>query len=218
MKILFLAPQPFFQERGTPIAVRLAVKVLASRHEGSVHLLTYHEGSEVTIPNTTHQRISAPAFLSGVGPGLSWKELLLDILFFFSVFKLLWKNRKEQFDLIHAVEESVFISLFLKPFFGVPYIYDMDSSLSLQMIEKLPWLSPLRPLFEALERLAVKGSVAVVPVCDALAVIADKHGSKDTHILRDISLLGMNNEKTSESNSPSDLRQELSLSTEDVIA
>jgi len=45
-----------------------------------------------------------------------------------------------------------------------------------------------------LERVAVKGSTAVVPVCDALAVIADKHGSEDIVILRDISLLKESNE------------------------
>ncbi len=218
MKILFLAPQPFFQERGTPIAVRLAVKVLAARKDDRVHLLTYHEGSNAQIPHTTHQRISAPSFLSHVGPGLSWKKLLLDVIFFFSVLKLLWNNRHDQFDLIHAVEESVFISLFLKPFFGVPYIYDMDSSLSLQMVEKLPFLSPLRGLFEFMERRAVKGSMAVVPVCDALAVIADRHGSQDTHILRDISLLDMEGDQSTELDLPSNLRQELSLKDDDVTA
>ncbi len=37
MKILMLAPQPFFEERGTPIAVRLAAEALAGQgHEGGV--------------------------------------------------------------------------------------------------------------------------------------------------------------------------------------
>jgi hypothetical protein len=43
LKILLVAPQPFFQERGTPIAVRLLAETLAA--EGyEVHLLVYHEG------------------------------------------------------------------------------------------------------------------------------------------------------------------------------
>ena len=43
MKILFLAPQPFFLERGTPIAVRMAVETLA-RLGHRVDLLVEREG------------------------------------------------------------------------------------------------------------------------------------------------------------------------------
>src|SRR5690606_25954218 len=60
MKILFLAPQPFFQERGTPIAVRLAVEVLGGRKGDSIDLLTYHEGSDVPLKNVRHLRITLP--------------------------------------------------------------------------------------------------------------------------------------------------------------
>lgn len=44
MKVLILAPVPFFQERGTPIAVKLATEVLGARGDLQVEVLCYPEG------------------------------------------------------------------------------------------------------------------------------------------------------------------------------
>jgi hypothetical protein len=49
MNILLLAPHPFYQERGTPIAVDLLLRVLAERGE-QVDVLTYHEGEDRAYP------------------------------------------------------------------------------------------------------------------------------------------------------------------------
>lgn len=214
MKILFLAPEPFFQERGTPIAVRLALEVLAKRKNDSIDLLTYREGSSIEIPNVTVKRIRYPQFLAGISPGISLRKIICDLFLLFGTLALVWRKRKSQYDLIHAVEESVFIAAFIKLLFRIPYIYDMDSSLSLQLTEKWILLRPLRPLFQLAEHLAVKYSTAVVPVCDALAAIADQHGSTETCILRDISLLDVNGfEEQAES-----LRNTLQIPDDHLIA
>lgn len=198
MKILFLAPQPFFQERGTPIAVRLAIQVLAQRgkqddgREGlkdEIDLLTYHEGEKVEIPGMTLWRIWAPAFIKNVGPGISFKKLICDFIFLFTALSLVARAKGKRYDLVHAVEESVFVAMLIKLIWGIPYIYDMDSSLALQLTEKWWFLRPLYPALSFFERHAIKNAMAVVPVCDALAVLAQDHGSKDTQILRDISLI-----------------------------
>ena len=191
MQILFLAPQPFFQDRGTPIAVRLAVKVLAARGHDQIDLLTYHEGSSVRIPHVRQFRIRAPFFLRNIRPGISWKKLLCDLIFLFTALRMVWGRRRQPYNLVHAVEESVFIAFLIKLLWGIPYVYDMDSSLAQQVTEKWSLLKPLRPLLQCCERLSIKYSTAVVPVCDALAAIADHHGSRDTQILRDISLLDL---------------------------
>ena len=213
MKILFLAPQPFFQERGTPIAVRLALEVLAARQGKEVHLLTYHEGQNVQIPGVTIFRIPAPWGITGVGPGISLKKLVCDFVFLFSALKLVWQARSNQYQLVHAVEESVFVAWLIKLIWGLPYIYDMDSSLALQLTEKWEWFRPLRALLEFFERHATRGSIAVVPVCDSLAAIAERHGSKETLILRDISLL---DQKASAEAAPN-LRREAGLSQNDLV-
>lgn len=195
MKLLFLAPQPFFQERGTPIAVRLALEVLAQREpRPEIDLLVYHEGVDIPIPGVTVHRLWIPPFLrgvlSGIRPGISKKKVICDLFFFLqAIWLCIRASRRGGYDLIHAVEESVFIALCIRMVTGAPYLYDMDSSLSLQLTDTWRTLRFFRPLFVALERLAVRRSAAVVPVCDALAALADEAGSPHTCILRDVSLL-----------------------------
>lgn len=214
MKILFLAPQPFFQERGTPIAVRLALEVLAQRGGDTIDLLTYHEGVDVEISNVRIHRIPSAPFLKNVRPGISIKKLICDVIFFGAALSLVWRNRiTGQYQLIHAVEESVFMALVIKCLFGIPYIYDMDSSLSMQITEKWVLLKPLAPILAFFERAAIRRSRAVVPVCDALAILADHHGAPDMEILRDISLLESQPETIEKS-----LREQLDLApTQEII-
>ena len=49
MKVLILAPHPFYQERGTPIAVDLLIRALSERGD-DVDLLTFHEGVDHSYP------------------------------------------------------------------------------------------------------------------------------------------------------------------------
>jgi glycosyltransferase involved in cell wall biosynthesis len=190
-----LAPQPFYQERGTPIAVRIAVESLSKKLKlspsdpPSIDLLCYHEGEDIQIPGVNIVRIPGPPFLNGIRPGISLKKLLCDVIFLFSALSLIVKNRNRRYDVIHAVEESVFIAWLIKQVWGIPYIYDMDSSLSLQITEKWRWLKIIAPLMNWIEGVAMRGSVAVAPVCDALQVLANEHGSPHTVMLRDVSLL-----------------------------
>jgi len=196
MKVLVLAPQPFYQERGTPIAVRLAVETLSKkfaqypRTTGSqIDLLVYNEGSDIEIPGVRIMRVKPPQWLRGIRPGISLKKLACDVLFTLHTCSLLWGSRKNRYDVIHAVEESVFIAWLAKKAFGIPYIYDMDSSLALQLTEKWWWCRPALYALQYLEGLAIRGSISVAPVCDALQAIAQRHGSDSTIMLRDVSLL-----------------------------
>jgi glycosyltransferase involved in cell wall biosynthesis len=155
-----------------------------------VDLLCYEEGADAAIPNVSIHRIAVPG-ITGVGPGISIKKLICDAAFAWRAFQMVWRSRHEPYAVVHAVEESVFIALVIKWCFGIPYIYDMDSSLALQLTEKWWLLKPLAPFLRFFEKLAVRKSVAVVPVCDALAVIADRHGAPDAQVLSDVSLLNL---------------------------
>ena len=214
MKVLFLAPQPFYQERGTPIAVKIALESLAKKLSQTappspvIDLLCYAEGSDVVIPGVRINRIWGPKLLKGIRPGISLKKLLCDVIFLFATLLLVWRNRHDQYSVLHAVEESVFIAWLVKQVWGIPYIYDMDSSMSLQITEKWRWCKPLYPLMNFLEGIAVRGSVAVAPVCDALSAIAAKHGSPHTVMLRDVSLLPSSTEHNEERNRTLDLSLE----------
>lgn len=185
MKVLFLAPQPFYQERGTPIAIERLLKAL-SQHGEQVDVLTYHEGADVDYPGVKLHRTTRALFIHNIRPGFSWKKLLTNVFLLIRAFRFVTRDR---YQLVHAVEEAVFIALALKLIFKVPYVYDMDSSLSEQMIESRPFLKPLAPLLRWAEGQAIRHAKAVVPVCEALADLALSHRPEKVALLPDISLL-----------------------------
>jgi glycosyltransferase involved in cell wall biosynthesis len=174
VRILLLAPQPFFQARGTPIAVRLVLEFLSARGH-QVDALTYHEGSDVEIPNCRIVRIPALPGIRNIRPGFSLKKVLCDAVMLVTAARMM---RRTRYDLVHAVEESAFIAAALKPFTGVPYVYDMDSSLAEQLIDAFPPLRLAGPLLRRFEAIAVRRSAGVLTVCSALQDIARRYASE----------------------------------------
>lgn len=171
MKILFIAPQPFFTERGTPIAVKLAVEAL-SRFGHEVDLLTYHEGLDVDIPRVRHHRISAPPGVRSVPIGFSPKKLVCDAWLAAAALK---RVRSTRYDVVHAVEEAVFIALMLRPFTKARIIYDADSIMSDQIAQKWPKARAINAFARAAEGWAFKRSDMVLAVCAAIARHAQTH-------------------------------------------
>ena len=204
MKVLLLAPQPFYQERGTPIAVDLVLRALSARGD-EVDVLTYHEGASVSYPHVRIHRIPRIPFVRGVGPGPSVKKLLCDAVLFIAALRMATRTR---YDLVHAVEESAFMALAIKRLRGIPYLYDMDSSLAEQLTEKYPMLRGLGAWLRACEATAIQHAEAVVPVCDALAQIAERQRARRVVVLRDVSLLSVNGRREPTTDS---LRAELDL-------
>jgi glycosyltransferase involved in cell wall biosynthesis len=185
MRILFLAPQPFYQERGTPIAVRMLLEIL-SQGGHQVDVVTYHEGETLTIPGVTFHRTPNFTFVRNIRPGFSIKKLFCDV---FVLWKALSLASRHQYQLVHAVEESAFIGLLLKALFGLPFVYDMDSSIAQQMVEKYPVLRPVASVFHAAEGVPVRQAVVVIPVCDQLRDYAARHHPRKLVVLYDAPLL-----------------------------
>jgi hypothetical protein len=183
---LFLAPQPFYQDRGTPIAVDLLLKVYSERGE-TLDVVTYHEGRDIHYPNVTIIRTHKFPLVRNIRPGFSLKKLVCDGSMLLKATSLALTHK---YQFVHAVEESVFIALLLKVTLGIPYLYDMDSSLSQQMVEKYPRLSFLTNLLSFLEGVAVQHAEAVIPVCDRLAQDIQQYKPKKVFILPDVSLVG----------------------------
>lgn len=207
MKVLILAPQPFFQERGTPIAVKLLSECLGGMPNIEPHLLTYQEGDDVLIKGVVHHRSKAPSFLYGVKPGFSWKKIILDLYFFFSTIQLIRTMRPH---LIHAVEESGYMSLLLTKIFRIPYIFDLDSNIIEQATAKCKLIALLSPITRRIDSLTIKCADAVVAVCPALVTHALQFKPKKIILLPDISLLDESNEITS-------IRETLGLQHEEII-
>ena len=185
MKVLLLAPHPFFQERGTPIATRLLAQTLSEQGH-RVDLLTYHEGEDVSLPGVRVFRIPAPPGLGPVGIGLSVRKLVCDAFLAVSLAVRLWRER---YDVIHAVEESVYLAAAARVALGIPYVYDMDSSLADQILESRPRARPLGPFLHYMERRAVRGAAGVTVVCDALArKVRRADPEAPLHVIEDIAI------------------------------
>ena len=168
MRILFLAPHPFFSERGTPIAERNLLTVL-SEEGHTVDVLTYAEGDDVALPGVRVHRIAAIPGSSDVRPGLSGKKLVSDAAMLGA---LLTRFRGESYDVVHAVEEAVFLALALRRLRGVPYVYDMDSRLSRQVVDAVPATRVALGAMRYAEEIAVGESIAVLAVCRTLELEA----------------------------------------------
>lgn len=164
MKILLLAPHPFFQQRGTPIAEKMLMEVLAANgHE--IDVLTFPEGEDVHIPGCRIRRTRALPFTRGIQPGFSWKKLANDAVMLATALRMI---RRGRYDVVHAVEESAFMALLARWMFKVPYIYDMDSGLARQMMDKFKLLARARRLLQGFEGITVRESVATLAVCKSL--------------------------------------------------
>jgi glycosyltransferase involved in cell wall biosynthesis len=172
MKILVAAPQPFFLERGTPIAVRLTVETMAKLgHE--VDLLVYHEGKDLAMDGVRIVRAPAPPGVHGVPVGPSWKKIACDLPFAMTMLRL---ARPGRYDVIHAVEEAAALAHATRWIHRTPYVVDMDSSMPSQLEDAIPWTRPFATPMRWYERSMLRNAAAVLAVCRELARIAERAG------------------------------------------
>ena len=179
--MLLLAPQPFFQNRGTPIAVRMLLEFF-SRRGWKTDAVVLDGGEKVDIPGVRFFRVSRPPFVRQVRPGFSLAKLICDVALFLQTIKLV---RDERYDYVHCVEEASFIGLRVSHRRHMPYVYDMDSSMPEQMAEKHSLLRPVLPLMRRFEDAALRDATAVIAVCDALADTARRAATGPLFLLRD---------------------------------
>lgn len=185
MRILLLAPHPFYVDRGTPIDVDILLRGLSARGE-TVDVVTYRQGEDRNYPGVTLHRAKTPSWLGTIEPGFSLKKLFADAWVFATARRLIALHK---YDVIHADEEAVFLAMWFKLWHRLPYVYDMDSSIAQQLVEKTPFLKPLTFFFNWCEAKAVRSALAVAPVCNALANLARHLGARHCVTLHDISQL-----------------------------
>ena len=114
--------QPFYTERGTPIAVKPLVETLAQAGH-AVDLPAYHQGADVSIPGVRLLRAGRPPLIGPVPIGISVAKLVCDPWLIAAMFRLLWRN---DYDVVHAVEEAVFPAAAWCALSRVRLVYDMD--------------------------------------------------------------------------------------------
>jgi glycosyltransferase involved in cell wall biosynthesis len=148
-RILVLAPQPFYEDRGTPIALRQVLEALGELGY-RVDLLTFPVGTDVPIPGLSIFRAANPLRIGSVPVGFSLRKLLLDVCLISSLRRRL---RLQSYSCIHAVEEAAFPATVLGRVHGVPVLYDMQSSLPEQMTQRRVFrFPPIRAFLHYMER------------------------------------------------------------------
>ncbi len=158
-RVLVVTPQPFYQDRGSPIALRLAVEALAALGF-SGEVVCFPLGRCPGIPGVRLLRTGNPLGFRAIPIGLSAKKLFLDVLLVGRVAQRLWSC---EYVCIHALEEAGFAARVLGPLRGVPVVYDMHSSLPDELARIRPLRTrPARALLRALERWLLRGVDAVV--------------------------------------------------------
>lgn len=171
MKVLFLSPQPFFEERGTPIAVFEVIRVLTSLGN-EIDLYTYPIGKDIEMNGLNLIRSPGGIFFKKVSPGPSYTKAILDALLFL---KTILSAFNKKYNVIHAVEESAFFGVLLSKLLKIPLIYDMDSSIPAQ-IAYTGFIKNgfILKVASSLERWAIKNSAVIITVCSSLTDIVKR--------------------------------------------
>jgi len=180
MKILMLAPEPFFQPRGTPISVYFRLKALSDLSH-KIDLVTYPLGEDKEIANVKILRVPNILFIKKIKIGPSFIKIPLDILLFL---KAAWQLTRESYHMIFSHEEAAWAGVILAKIWGLPHIYDMHSSLPQQLANfDFSNSSFLKRIFTALEKFVLKYSHAIIVICPDLLKAVQKQGFGQKTIL-----------------------------------
>src|ERR1044071_5637067 len=107
VRILMIAPEPFFEPRGTPFSEFHRIRALtALGHE--VDLVTYPFGRDVTLPGLRVFRSLRPPFVHRAGMGPTLAKIPLDALLTLSVLR---RALTARYDAIHSHEEGGLIGV-----------------------------------------------------------------------------------------------------------
>lgn len=175
-----LAPEPFFEPRGTPFSEYHRIKALGELGH-RVDLVTYPIGRDVELPGLRIVRGPGLPFVRRVPIGPSLTKLALDVLMLGTVLRL---ARRGGYDAIHSHEEMGLVGAWLARWLNVPHLYDMHSSLPQQLANfRYSRSRLLRRLFEWAERRTIAGSAVVVTICPELQDTVEAMGFGDRALL-----------------------------------
>jgi len=175
-----LAPEPFFEPRGTPFSEYHRIKALGELGH-HVDLVTYPIGRNVPLPNLRIFRAMRPPGVAKVRIGPSPTKLVLDGLMLLTIARRVATTR---YDAIHSHEEMGLVGVWLARLLRIPHLYDMHSSLPQQLSNfKYSKSSALRRLFVWAEDQMVHGSDVVITICQELQDTVGEMGAGDRALL-----------------------------------
>ncbi len=160
-----IAPEPFFEPRGTPFSEFHRIRALLDLGH-TVDLVTYPFGRDVSMPGLRIFRCLRPPFVRSVRIGPSAAKVPLDLALAVAAARRALGHR---YDAVHSHEEGSAIGVVLAALLGLPHLYDMHSSLP-QQLENFAFSRSrlLRTVFARLERLVIRRSRVIIVICQHL--------------------------------------------------
>ena len=166
-----IAPEPFFEPRGTPFSEYHRIRALIDLGH-TVDLVTYPFGRDVDMPGLRLFRCARPPLIRDVRIGPSMAKIPLDLTLAFTAIR---RAAADRYDAIHSHEEGSIIGVLLALVLGVPHLYDMHSSLPQQLTNfEFTKSRVLKHLFARIERFVVRRSSVVVVICPHLAQLVSE--------------------------------------------
>ncbi len=177
-----LAPEPFFEPRGTPFSEYHRIKALVEDGH-TVDLVTYPFGRDVDLPGLRIIRTLKPPFMRHVPIGPSFRKIVLDALLTLTALRVVLFGR-QRYDAVHSHEEAGVLGVWLSRRLGIPHLYDMHSSLPQQLANFRYSKSRLLGwCFERAEHRMVHGSQVVITICQDLQDTVQAMGAGDRAVL-----------------------------------
>lgn len=175
-----LAPQPFFEPRGTPFSEYHRIRALGELGY-HVDLVTYPIGADVALPGLRIFRCARPPGVRSVRIGPSGAKIVLDVLLAVTAWRRALAGR---YDAVHSHEEAGVLGVLIARWLGVPHLYDMHSSLPQQLRNfEVTRSRVIRAVFDWAERFMVQRSKVVVTICQDLQDAVTAMGAGDKAVL-----------------------------------
>jgi glycosyltransferase involved in cell wall biosynthesis len=165
VRILMIAPEPFFEPRGTPFSEFHRIRALTELGH-HVDLVTYPFGRDVSMTGLRIFRCARPPFVHTVRVGPSLAKIPLDVMLSLTACR---RALADRYDAVHSHEEAGLVGVALAALLRVPHLYDMHSSLPQQLTNfAFTGSRFVRWAFLALERLMIRASRVVIVICPSL--------------------------------------------------
>ncbi|HEX9035400.1 MAG TPA: glycosyltransferase [Ktedonobacterales bacterium] len=218
MRILMIAPLPFFQARGAPFQVYHRARVLGEMGH-QVDLVVYHVGDDIALPNVRLRRAWRLPFVKSVKVGPSVAKFPLDALLFLKAGSLLLYNR---YDCLHTHLEAGFFGATLGRLARLPHVYDMHDDLAETLASSKFTRNPfLIRMMRGVVRMTLRSADSIIIVYPELQHVVDTLApGKPTTLIHNIAVTAGEQETLSEEQRSArinQVRRELDLPDESRV-
>ncbi len=163
-KVLFIAPQPFFEWRGSPIRVSFNVRAL-TEVGFQVDLLVLPVGMDIEpLPNLRVLRVPNLFRIRRIAIGPSFWKAVYDIIFMCHATALMIRNR---YDVLHCVEDAGIIGSILGFLSRARFVFERHSDP--RSYRAGFWRNLILWIYSGMEWISIKAAHAVICTGQGLA-------------------------------------------------